>query len=347
MEEAGPSVIARHEIFSGRLGVPGVRVRTYSARRSSLSMARAAKKHTKKEVAPLQKEELESENVVDENYDEEADDDYDPLKKNEDADDEDNIGDEEAEKVPDYLDIQATVSSVRTRSQRDAGSSLDKYQESSLKRHKEGVSLDVDSIFADLRLGKAKAEVSLEWRSTVEDPANLLEEEPIQPADNEEDGTDKIKIQTSYTFAGKVVTETKLVDANSAEAKAYMNSTSFLSQIDPSRDKVVRAFVPILRLIPGSTEPIELRIKLKRPSLIDKFLASQGKKLKLSTLEKSRLDWASFVDKRKLNDDLKLHNKAGYLDKQDFLGRVQSKRDDQYVEAREAERQRQWKLNKT
>lgn len=287
---------------------------------------------------------------VDEEYDEEEDDDYDPSKKADEVED-DESGDEEVEKVPDYSNIQATVSSVRTRRQRDQGYSTDKHQETSLKRHKEGINFDVDNLFEELRLGRAKTEVNLEWRSTVEDPAKIAAEDKaaLEPSAEETHGDDgeKIKIQTSYTFAGKVVTESKLVDANSAEAKAYLNSTSFLTQIDDSGNKVPRAFVPVLRQIPGTDEPTELRIKLKRPSLIDKFLSSQGKKLKLSTLEKSRLDWASFVDKRKIKDDLKLHNKAGYLDKQDFLGRVESKRDKQYVEAREAERQRQWKLNNT
>ena len=46
-------------------------------------------------------------------------------------------------------------------------------------------------------------------------------------------------------------------------------------------------------------------------------------KMKLSTLEKSRLDWASF-DKRNINEELKIHNKAGYLDKQDFINRMNS-----------------------
>lgn len=304
----------------------------------------------KKELKEPEHAQEEPKEDADAEYDEEEDDDYDPSKKADDAED-DESGDEEVEKLPDYSNIQAAVSSVRTRRQRDQGYSADKHQETSLKRHKEGVSFDVDNLFEELRLGRAKAEVNLEWRSTVEDPEKLAAEDKAaqKPSVEEspEDDSEKIKIQTSYTFAGKVVTESKLVDANSAEAKAYMNSTSFLSRIDDSGNKIPRAFVPILRQIPGTDEPTELRIKLKRPSLIDKFLSSQGKQLKLSTLEKSRLDWASFVDKRKIQDDLKLHNKAGYLDKQDFLGRVESKRDEHYVEAREAERQRQWKLNNT
>ena len=101
-----------------------------------------------------------------------------------------------------------------------------------------------------------------------------------------------------------------------------------------------------MRQDPQTKETYELRIKLKRPSLIDKFIALNGnnKKMKLSTLEKSRLDWASFIDKRKIGDELKRHNRGGYLDKQDFLNRVDYKKDEIYQRAKEEERKRQFQL---
>lgn len=315
-------------------------------------LATMAQRRKAKEAVEAVHERPVAENEADgEEYDEEEDDDYDPSKKTEEVEDDEESGDEPIENVPDYSQIQASVSSVRTRHQRGMGDVSDKYQDSTLKRHRDGTTVDVDVLFEELRLGRNRDRVANEWRSTFEDPEKMKAEEKALTEAKEEntvdDDNDKIKIQTSYTFAGKVVTESKLVDANSAEARAYLNSTSFLSQVDGSGNKIARAFVPILRQVPGTSEPTELRIKLKRASLIDKFLSSQGKKLKLSTLEKSRLDWASFVDKRKIKDDLQLHNKAGYLDKQDFLNRVESKRDEHYVQAREAERQRQWKLNNT
>lgn len=95
----------------------------------------------------------------------------------------------------------------------------------------------------------------------------------------------KIWINTSYAFAGRVITESKQVDADSAEAKAYLNSTAGLQMKEGATQKY-RAFVPVIRTIKGSDEPVELRIKLKRPSLIDKFLSTLGNKFqKLSTLE--------------------------------------------------------------
>lgn len=56
---------------------------------------------------------------------------------------------------------------------------------------------------------------------------------------------------------------------------------------------------------------------------------------KLNTLEKSRLDWAGFVDKEGIQDDLKKFNKGekGYLEQQAFLGRVAENRDQQWKAA--------------
>ncbi|GMF58514.1 unnamed protein product [[Candida] boidinii] len=71
----------------------------------------------------------------------------------------------------------------------------------------------------------------------------------------------------------------------------------------------------------------------KRASLIDDVINGKSN-AKLSTLEKSRLDWASYVDKQKISEELRNANKGGYLETQDFLARVDSNRDQQFKEAR-------------
>ena len=50
----------------------------------------------------------------------------------------------------------------------------------------------------------------------------------------------------------------------------------------------------------------------------------------MNTLEKSRLDWAGFVDNEGIGDELQKWNKGdkGYLDRQAFLGRVEQNRDE-------------------
>ncbi|XP_014279302.1 craniofacial development protein 1 [Halyomorpha halys] len=57
---------------------------------------------------------------------------------------------------------------------------------------------------------------------------------------------------------------------------------------------------------------------------LSSILSQIGKKGKLSTLEKSKLDWDSFKVKEGIAEDLERHNKGrnGYLEKQDFLQRA-------------------------
>jgi Bucentaur or craniofacial development len=60
---------------------------------------------------------------------------------------------------------------------------------------------------------------------------------------------------------------------------------------------------------------------MKRTSNLE-TLAKGSKPAKLSVLEKSRLDWAGFVDKEGIHDDLKNFNKDGYVERQEFLKRT-------------------------
>jgi Bucentaur or craniofacial development len=59
---------------------------------------------------------------------------------------------------------------------------------------------------------------------------------------------------------------------------------------------------------------------MKRKSNLEE-MAKGSKSVKLNVLEKSRLDWAGFVDKEGIQDDLKRFNKDGYIERQEFLKR--------------------------
>uniref|UniRef100_A0A095C9M0 Craniofacial development protein 1 n=1 Tax=Schistosoma haematobium TaxID=6185 RepID=A0A095C9M0_SCHHA len=85
-----------------------------------------------------------------------------------------------------------------------------------------------------------------------------------------------------------------------------------------------------------STETIPL--KPKAPSLglgltnaLQNLKSTINSLPKLSTLEKSRLDWKQYVQKESLEDDLKAHNKGkeGYLERQAFFNRA-NEREYQY-----------------
>lgn len=265
-------------------------------------------------------------------YDEENDEDYDPSK----AEHKSEVESSDDEEVPDYSAV-ARITQVKTRGQIYAGtSSTGSSRPSELL--KDDLQIDVDALFSSLQ-----DDNSSEWRLLIqsEEKENSKNSDQRQPAERlsaEEEL--KIQIVTTYTFAGRLVRESKLVATDSAEARAYLNSTSgLMGGNDENNDH--KSSVTVIRRVQGTDEERPLRIKLKRLSLIDKFL-TRDKKNKLTTLEKSRLDWASFVDKKRIKDDLAHHNKGGYLEKQAFLDRVESKRDKHYQHAKDLERQRQW-----
>ncbi|KAG0204020.1 swr complex subunit [Mortierella sp. GBA30] len=71
---------------------------------------------------------------------------------------------------------------------------------------------------------------------------------------------------------------------------------------------------------------------VRKKSNLDALAATYGvkKPAKLNTLEKSKLDWKNFVGKEGIEDELKHHNKDGYMEKVAFLQRTDERRDQEY-----------------
>ncbi|KAF9434748.1 swr complex subunit [Entomortierella beljakovae] len=71
---------------------------------------------------------------------------------------------------------------------------------------------------------------------------------------------------------------------------------------------------------------------VRRKSTLDELATTYGVKKppKMNTLEKSKLDWNSFVGKEGIEDELKHHNKDGYMEKVAFLQRTDERRDKEY-----------------
>ncbi|MCJ1465910.1 hypothetical protein MMC07_004529 [Pseudocyphellaria aurata] len=140
---------------------------------------------------------------------------------------------------------------------------------------------------------------------------------------------DTISIKRTYVFAGETITEEKVVPKSSAEASLYQ------SQSAPPKPTV-------------SSNGKPLRRPLKRKSRFDPppetgtsgSVGSSGlgkdQGRKLNTIEKSKMDWAGYVDQAGIQEELAVAEKAkdGYLGKMDFLGRVGAKRDDEILNAR-------------
>lgn len=138
-------------------------------------------------------------------------------------------------------------------------------------------------------------------------PAPSTAPEPEKPSSSKSGAsaeTSKVKVLQSLEFAGETILVEKEVAANSKEAKS----------VAALQDVFVRPKTPPLR-----------EKKEKKPggalSVLNQLL---NKKQKITTLEKSRLDWERFKQERGIGQELQTHNrgKDGYLEKQAFLERT-------------------------
>lgn len=122
--------------------------------------------------------------------------------------------------------------------------------------------------------------------------------------------TDKVKITKVFDFAGEEVRVTKEVDATSKEAK------SFLKQSEKEKPQAN---------VPPAAQSLPAGSGVKRSSGMSSILGKIGaKKQKMSTLEKSKLDWESFKEEEGIGEELAIHNrgKEGYIERKAFLERV-------------------------
>lgn len=122
--------------------------------------------------------------------------------------------------------------------------------------------------------------------------------------------TEKVKITKVFDFAGEEVRVTKEVDATSKEAK------SFFKQNEKEKPQTN---------VPSTLASLPAGSGLKRSSGMSSLLGKIGaKKQKMSTLEKSKLDWESFKEEEGIGEELAIHNrgKEGYIERKAFLDRV-------------------------
>ena len=129
--------------------------------------------------------------------------------------------------------------------------------------------------------------------------SGLFDEEPITLSTSTDDKSeisrnpdderksDKIEIKKVFDFAGEMVTVSKEVAADSSEAKKYLKSQEEDSKAAPVSSS-------------GS----------KRPGGLAGIVGSIGKKQKMGVLDKSKLDWNSFVSQEGISEELKTHNKG-------------------------------------
>ncbi|XP_072754159.1 craniofacial development protein 1 [Anoplolepis gracilipes] len=161
-----------------------------------------------------------------------------------------------------------------------------------------------DSLWADFMkdtavVSKPKPQNSIN-RSNERSP-------PIQKPKIQE----KVKITKVFEFAGEEVKVEKEVSVDSAEARLSLSAAENSTK---------------------SSEPASAASKgrgkggIRRGGLsgISSVLGQIGKKSKISTLEKSKLDWDNFKKQENIEEEINTHNrgKDGYLERQDFLQRA-------------------------
>ncbi|XP_029910430.1 craniofacial development protein 1 [Myripristis murdjan] len=121
-----------------------------------------------------------------------------------------------------------------------------------------------------------------------------------------------VTITKVFDFAGEEVRVTKEVSADSREAKGFLKS-----QTAEQEEQREESSSSPGALLPGPSA--------KRPSGVSSLLSRiGGKKQKMSTLEKSKMDWDAFKTEEGINDELAIHNrgKDGYMERKNFLERV-------------------------
>ena len=217
----------------------------------------------------------------------------------------------------------------------------------------EAATIDVDNLWQRLASAPSKPAAPPPGPDDPETESKATEAALNDTRPSADASTDMIAIKRTYNFAGTTTTEEKLVPRESAEARLFLSTKPVKALKQPTAN--------------SSTPPKSVRRPLRRPSRFDdsnpaptsllKTTASikshlapaaasnagmsavqrkLGQGQKLNTVEKSRLDWAGYVDKEKLKDELDVAEKAkgSYLDRMEFLGRSEQAREDGLREGR-------------
>ncbi|KAF5383097.1 hypothetical protein D9615_004974 [Tricholomella constricta] len=147
-----------------------------------------------------------------------------------------------------------------------------------------------------------------------------------------------VKIEKRYKFAGETVVEVVEVPADSADAKKWpLWHAPLTDEAPPEANTSILPGTPEMSAAP-SEPSTSIKPPAKRPgprkskvSLAAIPTASSQKAKKLSTLEKSAMDWRAHVQGSEgsgLKDELETNRRGGgYLDKVEFLNRVDERRD--------------------
>lgn len=244
---------------------------------------------------------------------------------------------------------------IRTRAQRLA----EKVERKHRRRAREGeVTIDVESMWAELAalpLGRQDGYVGVEKKLDWDDAMDVDEEGNKENLNSTNKvGTDEdelITIKRRIEYAGEVTEVEERVPRSSKEAQRYLAEHPEADPKQKSQTPDAELQRPLRRPSMFEPNPTGLvkgvapeRLRPRAPSRLDVLMAEkraaeerQKKAEKMTTVQKSAIDWRGFVEGQKgLREELDEYGKSkrGYLAREDFLGRVEFARDVQAKAAR-------------
>ncbi|EME47527.1 hypothetical protein DOTSEDRAFT_41922 [Dothistroma septosporum NZE10] len=243
---------------------------------------------------------------------------------------------------PDNEDSGGEGGLIRTRAQRVA----EKEERKNRKRARDGeVTIDVNALWADLSSMPI-------GRNTIHSPGTEDHTIDIDDETNKENAPasseDMITIKRRIEYAGEITIVTDSVPRSSKEAKQYLAEHP---ELDPSNTTVSDSIglqKPLKRPSMFEPNPTGLvkgvaseKLRLKAPTRLDVLMAEKRaeekhKAQKMSTVQKSQLDWKGFVDQEGLRDELDEYGKSrrGFLAREAFLDRAAGAREQAARDAR-------------
>ncbi|KAF5251941.1 hypothetical protein FANTH_3007 [Fusarium anthophilum] len=223
---------------------------------------------------------------------------------------------------------------IKTRRQRAA-----EKEERQYAANNDPVSIDVDALWAQM-ISNPPTPATKDERSNGADTSTHFTGEPNDSAEKKshsaisDQSSTMIRIKRTYNFAGRIHIEEKMVPRDSAEAKLYLASQGQEAPKNSTEKNVTRkafrsAFEPQVDLLPHRAD-----LNLGMAARIKAGKEAQAKKL--NVVEKSRMDWAGYVDKEGIKDELELAGKSkdSYMAREDFLAKSEALREEDSRRAR-------------
>ncbi|RDW90244.1 putative Swr1p complex component (Swc5) [Aspergillus mulundensis] len=222
----------------------------------------------------------------------------------------------------------------------------------------DGATIDVDALWAQMNAPDSHlaATPTPETKTQEATPAADVEMRDQENATGKAPAPEKrsqpqypeemVKIKRTYKFAGEMITEEKIVPRDSAEAKLFLSGNGDGEVVTATEDDIAGGTGTAT-----TTQIVRLRRPLRKISRFDPNPSGAIKKSwekqplteagpgqeenargpKINTVEKSRMDWAAYVDRAGISDELRVHSKAkeGFLGRMDFLDRVDAKKEEE------------------